>query len=90
MAELDKQIIVYDSEGNEHKLEVLFTYDHEERETSYVFFFDPKNPDDILCMKYDEEGNLFEVEDDEEFAEMEEVLDAYLEDPAIQKLKEEK
>lgn len=89
MIELDKKITVYDGDGNEHELEVLFTYDHEERKTSYVFFFDPETPDDILCMKYDEEGNLFEVEDEDEFQEMEEVLEAYLEDPQIQELKKE-
>lgn len=87
MAELDKQIIVYDSKGKEHKLEVLFTYEHEERGTKYVFFFDPKKEEDILCMRYDDDGNLFEVEDEEEFQEMDEVLQAYLEDPTIQDLK---
>ena len=83
----NNEIIVYDGEGKEHHLKVLFTYDHEERKTSYVFFYDPNKEEDILCMKYDEDGNLFEIEDEDEYDEMEEVLNAYLEDPAIQELK---
>ena len=89
MIDLGKKMTVYDGDGNEHELEVLFTYEHEERGTSYVFFFDPKTPDDILCMRYDDDGNLYEVEDEDEFQEMEEVLEAYLEDPQIQELKKE-
>ena len=38
-------------------------------------------------MIYDEDGNLEEIEDDEEYAEVEEVFNAYQEDPKIQDLK---
>ena len=40
----EKSIIITDAEGKEHLMEILFTYDNEERKTSYVFFFDPSTP----------------------------------------------
>lgn len=83
----DKQITIVDSEGNEHLMEILFTYDNEERGTSYVFFFDPASPDDVIPMRYNEDGTLEDIEDEEEYAEVEEVFNAYEEDPKIQELK---
>lgn len=83
----EKQITIVDSEGNEHLMEILFTYDNEERKTSYVFFFDPASPEDIIPMRYNEDGTLEEIEDEEEYAEVEEVFNAYEEDPKIQELK---
>ena len=88
---LDKQITIIDSEGNEHIMEVLFTADNEERKASYVFFYDPADPDNVIPMKYNEEtGELFEIEDEEEYDEVEEIFNAYEEDPKIQELKENK
>ncbi len=85
--EFDKRIKVYDDQGNEKEFEMLFTYEHEERGHKYVFFVDSSKDDEIICMRYDDDGNLFEIEDDDEYNEMDEVLQAYLEDPTIQELK---
>lgn len=89
MEKLDKQIILYDDNGKEFKCEMLFTYEHEERDAKYVFFYEPDNEDEIFCMRFDDDGNLFEIEDDEELKEMDEVLQAYLEDPQIKELKKQ-
>ncbi|NCA96163.1 MAG: DUF1292 domain-containing protein [Methanomicrobia archaeon] len=80
----DNQIIVTNEKGEEYRLEILFTYENEQRKTKYVLFFDPQNEEDILVARYDDEGHLEDVDDDEEFDEVEEVLNAYLEDPKIQ------
>lgn len=80
----DNQIIVTNEKGEEYRLEILFTYENEQRKTKYVLFYDPQNEEDILVASYDEEGHLEDIEDDEEFDEVEEVLNAYLEDPKIQ------
>ena len=32
----EKQMVVTDNEGKEHLMQILFTYDNEERNTSYV------------------------------------------------------
>lgn len=90
-ANLDKQITIIDGEGNEHIMEVLFTADNEERGVSYVFFYDPADPDNVIPMRYNEEtGELFDIEDDDEYAEVEEIFNAYEEDPQIQDLKNNK
>ena len=85
-----KKLTVIDGEGKEHLMEILFTYENEERGISYVFFFDPANPDDVIPMRYyleGDEGRLEEIDDEEEYEEVEEVFNAYLEDPQIQDLK---
>ena len=90
MAEIkDNQIVITDDDGKELVMEILFTYENEERNKKYVFFYDPSDEDNVLAMSYDEEtGELFEIEDDEEYEEVEEVFNAYNEDPEIQKLKD--
>ena len=82
-----KKLTVLDGEGNEHEMEILFTYEHEERGTKYVFFFDPKDPENVIAMRYQDDGTLEEIEDDEEYDEIEEVFNAYMEDPKIQEIK---
>ena len=79
-----KQITIIDSEGKEHLMEILFTYENEERGTKYVFFFDPADPDNVIPMRYQDDGTLEDIEDDEEYDEVEEVFNAYMEDPKIQ------
>ena len=88
MNEKEKMVVV-DGEGNEHLVEILFSSFNEERNAHYVFFFIPDNPDEIMVMRYDEKTNdLFEIDDDIEFAECEELLNA-LEDSKIQEAKKE-
>lgn len=76
----EKQMIVYDSEGNERVVEILFTFESEERSCKYVLFFEADNPDEIIAMRYNDEGELCEIDDEDEYAEVEEVLNCYLED----------
>ena len=85
--ELEKQITVIDGEGKEHLMEILFTYENEERGTKYVFFFDPADPENVIPMRYQDDGTLEDIEDDEEYEEVEEVFNAYMDDP---KIKEER
>ena len=90
MAEIkENQIVITDDNGEELVMEILFTYENEERNKKYVFFYDPNDEENVLAMSYDEEtGELFEIEDDEEYEEVEEVFNAYNEAPEIQNLKE--
>ena len=44
--------------------------------------------EDIIVMKYNEDHELFEVTDEDELNEAEEVLEAYNEDPSIQEIKD--
>lgn len=72
----DNQIVIQDEDGNEHLIEVIFTYENEHRNKKYVFFVNPDNEEEIMVMSYDENGELNEI-DDEEFKEAEEVLSAF-------------
>ena len=84
----ENQMVVTDSEGKEHLMNILFTYDNEERKASYVFFYDSEDPnEEVIVMRYLESGELEPIEDDEEYDEAEEVFNAWQDDPKIQELK---
>lgn len=85
----DTQIIIINEQGEEVVKEILFTYFNEERNKNYVFLFDKDNEDEVDAFIYNEEdGTLSEIEDDEEYNEVEEVFNAYNEDPLIEEIKE--
>ena len=84
----ENQMVVTDAEGKEHLMNILFTYDNEERKASYVFFYDSEDPnEDVIVMRYTKDGELEPIEDDEEYDEVEEVFNAWQDDPKIQELK---
>ena len=64
--ELEKQITIVDGEGKEHLMEILFTYENEERGKSYVFLYEKDDEENVLAFIYNEEDkSLSEIEDDE-------------------------
>jgi len=73
----DDELLVTDDDGKEFVFKILFTYENEERKTKYVFFFDPKDDEEILFARYFEDGHLEYIEDEEELEEVEEVFAAY-------------
>ena len=87
----DTQMVVADSEGKEHLMQILFTYENDERKAQYVFFYDTEDKEEnVIVMRYIGEldsGELEPIEDDEEYEEVEEVFNAWQEDPKIQDLK---
>ena len=85
----EQQMVVTDNEGHEHLMQILFTYENEERQTSYVFFYDTEDKDEeVIVMRYTKDGALEPIEDDEEYDEVEEVFNAWQDDPKIQELKQ--
>lgn len=85
----DNQMTIINENGEEVLVNILFTYNNEERDVSYVVFYFPDDEENVMALRYFEDGRLEEIDDPDEFAEVEEVLNAYLEDPKIQELKEE-
>lgn len=83
----ENEIQIFDEEGNEYLYNILFTYENKERGAEYVFVYDPAKPSDVYVMKYNEGGELFEITDEEELEEADEVLGAYEEDPKINDIK---
>lgn len=84
----DNEIVIYDEEGNEYLMNILFTFENEERGAEYVFLYEPSSPEEVILMKYNEDHELFEVTDEEELKEADEVLEAYNNDPTIQDIKD--
>ena len=84
----DDEIIISDESGLEKVMKILFTYENEERNKNYVFVYEEGNEDDVMAFIYNEENkSLEEIEDDEEYDEVEEVFNAFLEDPKFNEIK---
>lgn len=76
-----KSLFVSDDTGKEVEMEILFTFDDDQKNKKYVVFMNPKgDPDEVFASCYDETGNLLPIESDEEWAMVEEVLGAFGED----------
>lgn len=75
----DNQIIIEDEQGNEHLVDVLFTYENEHRHRNYVFFINPEDELEVMVMAYLEDGTLEDITD-EEYEEAEEVFNAFEEE----------
>lgn len=76
-----RSFYVIDSEGNEIEMEIIFTFS--ENGKNYVVFFDPHDTSeeiDIQVSCYDDNGNLFPVETDEEMELISEVIDSFFEE----------
>ena len=74
-------MFVTDESGNEKEMEILFTFEDEEKGRKYVVFADPEDEgEEVFASAYDDEGNLMPVETDEDWQMIEEVIGAFQED----------
>lgn len=77
----DNKMVIADEEGNEHIVTILFTYHHDERNRDYVVFIEDEDEENAVVMIYDEEtGDLSPIEDDDEYEEVLEVYNAYIDE----------
>ena len=85
---LDDEMLITTEDGEEKVMKILFTYESEQRGKQYVFLYDEKDEENVLVFSYDEKDlSLKELEDEEEYKEAEEVLNAFYEDDKIQAIK---
>ncbi|MDO4670464.1 MAG: DUF1292 domain-containing protein [Aerococcus sp.] len=92
MSEMNEEnlITLIDEEGNETLYEILFTFHSEDYDRSYVLLVPQETNDDeeVMVEAYaytetediDDFGELEEIESDEEWDMVEEVLNTYLDD----------
>ena len=81
----DKQMIITLDNGEEVLLNILFTYENEARKKTYVFVYEDEHEDDVMAYIYDEKTHsLSEIEDDDEYDEVEEVFNTFMNDENIQ------
>ena len=83
MIDEERKLVVVDENGNEIEMEIILTFN--ENNKDYVVYYDPADESEetpIYASIYDEEGHLFPVETDEEWAMIDEVVNCYLDDLA--------
>ena len=74
-------LYVNDENGNEKRMEVVFTFEDEDHGKKYVVFLDPEEEEgEVYASAYDDDGNLIPVETDAEWQMIEEVIGAFQED----------
>ena len=84
----DDEMFITNEKGEEKVMKILFSYESEERGKEYVFLYEKDDEDNVLVFAVNEkEETLEEIEDDEEYAEAEEVFNAYMNDEKIQEIK---
>lgn len=71
----NNKIYITDENGKEVEMNILFTFDANEK--NYVVVYEGNNEDELYALTYDEEGNLFVVENEEELEMVQEVIDAF-------------
>ena len=71
-------LFVTTDDGQEVEMKIRFTFDSEEYGKSYVLFYDPQDEEGtVYAMSYDEEGNLFQVESEQEWEMIQEVFEGF-------------
>lgn len=74
-------LYVTDENGNEKRMMILFTFESEDYQRKYVVFEDPDAEDgEVFASAYDDAGSLLPIDSDEEWAMIEEVIGAFVED----------
>lgn len=85
---LDDEMIITNENGEEKVMKILFTYESDERKKQYVFLHEKDDEENVLVFIVNQKDEtLEEIEDDEEYAEAEEVFNAFMNDEKIQELK---
>lgn len=85
----EERIIIPDENGEEHLFEVLFTFDVEENNQSYIAVVPAEETDEeeqeVFAFRYEERDNeddlaLFAIETDEEWDLVEEMLNTLIDE----------
>ncbi len=75
----DNTMVITRDDGQTDTYKILFYYHNEERMKDYYFLYQDVDPDSLIVMCSGDGQSLSEVSE-EEFAECQEVLDAYEEE----------
>lgn len=82
----DNTVIVTKDDGLSEEWKLYFYFHNDERGKDFYFLYKEEDPDSLIVMS-SKDGVSLENVTDEEFAEAEEVLEAYENDPKIQEAK---
>lgn len=80
----EKQIIITDEAGNEIEFEIILTFQDPKTKKNYVVYKDPNATEEVMAAEYVEDaegtGTLHDIETDEEFDMIQEVLNTFTDD----------
>ena len=79
---INNVLFVTTNDGRQLTFKVLFTYHSEDFEKDYDFFYEENDENNIIVYSYDDSNTLHEIEDEEEYKELDEVLQAFDEEQA--------
>ena len=79
---INNVLFVTTNDGRQLTFKVLFTYHSEDFNKDYVFFYQENDEDNIIVYSYDDSNTLHEIEDEEEYKELDEILESYDEEQA--------
>lgn len=71
----DNKIIITDEDGKETEMNILLSFEANGKQ--YVITYFEENEEEIYPFAYDENNNLYYVEDEEELAMIDEVVSAF-------------
>ncbi len=74
----EDSIYIIDDEGKEVLMKIFLTFDANDKQS--VVVYEEGNEDELYPFVYDDEGNIYPVEDQAELEMVEEVVDAYEEE----------
>ena len=83
---INNVLFITTNEGEKLTFKVLFTYHSENFGKDYAVFYNEADENHLIVYSFDENMQLHEVENDDEFAELEVVLHAYDEEQAAKAL----
>lgn len=71
----ENSIFITDENGKEIEMKIYLTF--EANDKKYVVVYSQDNEDELFSFVYDEDGNLYQIESDEELQMVDEVVGAY-------------
>lgn len=71
----ENSIFISDDNGKEIEMKILLTFDANDKK--YVVVYEEDNPDNLYGFVYDDEGNMYQVDSQEEIEMIQEVVNAY-------------
>lgn len=71
----DNSIFITDDNGKEIEMKIYLTFDANDKK--YVVVYSQDNEDELYSFVYDDNGNLYQIESDEEMQMVDEVIGAY-------------
>lgn len=74
----EDSIFITDENGKEVEMKIYLTF--EANDKKYVVVYSESNEDELYSFVYDEEGNLYQIESEDELNMVNEVIGAYEEE----------